>query len=104
MQVILGYLLYITICATWKKKMLCGGVINVLFFSVLSKTHRNDKILILRGFNFVIKSVNLLTESALESCRLMEFNRNINFYLDHLKHLTSKDIFKNAFNDCILKV
>lgn len=84
--------------------MLCGGVINVLFFSVLSKTHRNDKILILRGFNFVIKSVNLLTESALESCRLMEFNRNINFYLDHLKHLTSKDILKNAFNDCTLKV
>lgn len=74
------------------------------FFSVLSKTRRNDKIRILRGFNFVIKSVNLLTESALESCRLMEFNRNINFYLDHLKHLTSKDILKNAFNDCTLKV
>lgn len=74
------------------------------FFSVLSKTRRNDKIRILRGFNFVIKSVNLLTESTLESCRRMEFNRNINFYLDHLKHLTSKDILKNAFNDCTLKV
>lgn len=84
--------------------MLCGGVINVLFFSVLSNTHRNDKILILRGFNFVIKSVNLLTESTLESCRRMEFNTNINFYLDHLKHLTSKDILKKSFNDCTLKV
>lgn len=103
MQVILG-VYCIQQCVLHGRKKCCVVVIPMFFFSVLSKTRRNDKIRILRGFNFVIKSVNLLTESALESCRLMEFNRNINFYLDHLKHLTSKDILKNAFNDCTLKV